>query len=110
MYTLCVSSTGQPSFRQPLRSITAAVGSQAVFQCLVVSNPPATVSWTHGQQNLSNGGRIFLNSSALVISGVQSSDEGYYYCNAQNLFGVNSTSASLTIGGKTGIEHTNQRK
>ena len=58
------------------------------------------MSWTHGQQNLSNGGRVFLNSSALIISSVQSSDEGYYYCNAQNSFGVNSTSAALTIGGK----------
>ena len=99
-YYSFVSSTGQPSFREPLRSITASLGSQAVFHCLVVSNPPATVSWTHGQQNLSNGGRVFLNSSALIISSVQSSDEGYYYCNAQNSFGVNSTSAALTIGGK----------
>ena len=99
-YYFFVSSTGQPSFREPLRSITASFGSQAVFHCLVVSNPPATVSWTHRQQNLSNGGRVFLNSSALVISSVQSSDEGYYYCNAQNSFGVNSTSAALTIGGK----------
>jgi hypothetical protein len=93
-----LSVQGQPSFREPLRSITASFGSQAVFHCLVVSNPPATVSWTHRQQNLSNGGRVFLNSSALVISSVQSSDEGYYYCNAQNSFGVNSTSAALTIG------------
>ena len=95
------AGSGQPSFRQPLSPVITPAGNQAVFQCNVISNPPATVSWTYGtpQQNLSNGGRIFFNSSTLIISNVQSSDEGYYHCIAQNSFGVNSTSAALTIGG-----------
>ena len=83
-------------------SVVAPAGSQAVFLCSVVSNPLATVYWTYGssRQNLTNSGRIFLNSTALVISGVEASDEGYYHCIAQNSFGVNSTSGSLTIGGE----------
>lgn len=97
---------GQPAFTQALLPVIVPIGSQAVFQCRVVSNPRANVSWAFGSPPaaLSSSGRIFLNSSALVISNVQHSDEGYYQCVAENSYGLNSTSASLSIGGEPAFE------
>lgn len=97
------SITGQPTFAQRLPPVATPLGSQATFQCHVISNPPATVSWTFGSppQPLASGGRIFLNASTLIISNVQQSDVGYYQCVAENAFGVNATSAPLSIGGES---------
>lgn len=41
-----------------------------------------------------------MNASTLIISNVQLSDVGYYQCVAENAFGVNTTSAPLSIGGE----------
>lgn len=88
--------------------VITPLGRQANFQCRVVSNPPANVSWAFGtlQETLSNGGRIFFNSSVLIISNAQPSDEGQYYCIAENSYGINSTSAPFSIGGDNIIQTT----
>ena len=100
---LLPSITGQPAFVQRLSPVATPLGSQAMFQCHVISNPPAAVSWSFGTPPLplANGGRIFLNASILIISNVQASDVGYYQCVAENAFGVNTTSAPLSIGGES---------
>ena len=102
---LLVSLSGHPEFGTPLPSITVAVGGRAEFTCDVLSIPPASVSWSHDsggvQRNLTSGGRFTISSSpstALTITNVQESDEGYYICTAQNSFGRNATSGWLTVG------------
>ncbi len=100
-YLLSLAS-GHPAFAQLLSPVTVPIGGEAVFQCQILSNPPATVVWLYGQngQPVVEGERISLTPSSLVIQEVQESDAGYYECRATNAFGLNSTSAPLTIGGE----------
>ena len=86
---------------EPLTLVIVPLGGQAVFECKVLSNPPANVSW-RGPSSLplSNSDRISVTPSTLTISGVQASDEGFYECIATNDYGTNTTSSRITIGGK----------
>ena len=54
--------------------------------CQVRSNPPAKVTWKRVFWNLPKE-RSHVNGSSLKISNVQFSDEGFYICEAQNIFG-----------------------
>ena len=93
--------TGRPAFSPSLPAVEVSIGGQAVFTCSVLSNPPATVSWAFGNppQPLSTNQRIVVANTTLTINNVQSSDEGFYECIANNSYGRNSTSGRLTIAG-----------
>ena len=94
-------ATGRPAFSPSLPAVEVSIGGQAVFTCRVLSNPPATVSWAFGNppQPLSTNQRITVANTTLTINNVQSSDEGFYECIANNSYGRNSTSGRLTIAG-----------
>lgn len=96
--------TGFPAFISPLSPILAPIGGTASFECAVVSNPTATVTWLHESgsimRNVTSTGRITISPpTMLTITNIQQSDAGYYICSAQNLFGRNRTSGRLLIGG-----------
>ena len=87
-----------------LPPVTSYVGGEAVFQCEVLSNPPATVQWSFhisnaSSQPLTGNARISINGATLAISDIQPSDEGFYECTALNIYGPNSTSGRLFIEG-----------
>ena len=79
------------------------LGGSALFDCAVLSDPPATVSWTYEYGSttyaITTGPRITISPpTTLMITNVQMSDEGFYVCGAVNSYGRNSTSGRLTIG------------
>ena len=92
--------SGHPAFAEPLSPVIVPLGVQAVFECTVLSNPPATVMWSFDSQPLNESERVSITPSSLTISNVQASDEGFYECVAENVFGSSTTSARLTIGGE----------
>ena len=78
------------------------LGGTAVFDCPVLSNPPAVVGWTFQDgTSISSGSKYIISpATTLTITNVQATDEQFYVCTATNTFGRNSTSARLTIGSK----------
>ena len=72
------------------------------FSCLVVGNPPPSVSWTKNGVELdftaNHRVRLFStnNNHSLAITDVQQSDAGQYRCVASNTVG-RSTSLSATL-------------
>ncbi len=83
---------------QPL-SQTNVLGSTASFSAGASGTAPLSYQWRFNGANLANGGRLSgVSSSALSISGVQSSDAGGYALVVSNSGGaVTSAVAVLTV-------------
>ena len=94
--------TGHPGFAHSLQPAIVPLGGTAVFECPVLSNPPADVGWTFQDGTPITSGIKYVISPAttLSITDVQATDERFYVCTATNTFGRNSTSARLAIGSK----------
>ena len=93
------SSSGIPAFDPLLQSQSASISSTVQFLCHVLSNPPATVTWSFNGAQLSNSDKYTITSTMLTVSNIQLSDDGYYQCRASNSFGTNHTNARLTVTG-----------
>ena len=92
---------GRPAFNPPLQPRTVTTASNTVIKCTVISNPPASLSWTFNDNELENSARITVDGDQVTITNVQPADDGYYTCLAVNTFGTNKTSAKLTVKSKT---------
>ncbi len=94
--------TGYPGFAHPLPSVTIPLGATAIFECPVLSNPPANVSWAYQDNSpIPSNSRFTISpANTLRVENVQLSDERFYVCHAVNTYGRNSSSARLTIGSK----------
>ena len=98
---------GIPAFAPTIPPVTAPLGGEAVFECRVLSNPPATsTSWsfhdlsgTTRELNFTSTGRVIVTQSSVTITSILATDEGFYDCTAENAFGRNTTSGRLFIGG-----------
>ena len=84
---------GAPHFTYRPRSITVLSGSMAVLFCAGSGSPAPTVSWFRLQPTLSASEhrfgqevelvadeRVLISELFLVLTEVQLSDEGFYFC------------------------------
>ena len=72
----------------------------ASFQCKVRGNPKPQISWLKQNASLPASKRIVQSRGTLMIRDVTSQDGGMYTCQAENLLGVVTSSATLTVQGK----------
>ena len=77
------------------------VGGDIEITCVIVSNPKPAVSWSFGDQLLTD--LIHLNkmstknkyNSSLIIKSITDGEIGDYQCTASNLLGTSSTTFHL---------------
>ena len=72
----------------------------ASFQCKVRGNPKPQTTWLKQNSSLPANKRIVQSRGTLMIRDVTSQDGGMYTCQAKNLLGVVTSSATLTVQGK----------
>lgn len=85
--------------KEPLDKV-ALVGQKVVFECSVDGDPTPTVLWRREDGKMPIGRASQLHDKSLVIDNVQTSDEGLYICEAENLVGAISARASLSVNCK----------
>lgn len=71
----------------------------ASFHCEVKGNPKPQVTWLQQNSSLPKDKRI-LPRGGLMIKDVTSRDGGMYTCKEENLLGVMTSSAKLTVQGR----------
>jgi len=72
----------------------------ASFQCEVKRNPKPLVTWLKQNSSLQADKRIVQSRGGLLIADVTSQDGGMYTCEARNILGVKTSSATLTVQGE----------
>ena len=93
-------SISAPSIVSPLVSMVVNETGIASFQCDVKGNPTPQVTWQKQNSSLSDDKRIVQSRDALMIKDVTSQDGGVYTCKARNIFGMMTSSATLTVQGE----------
>ncbi|BFZ13792.1 hypothetical protein BsWGS_16832 [Bradybaena similaris] len=95
-----------PSFVITPKDISVGRGRTAIFQCVVTSNPPPTVFWSKGKEQLlmfphqENGRFLVSEDGTLRIKNVEYRDEGTFVCQALNSMSnskVTTASAVLSV-------------
>lgn len=76
------------------------MGQKVVFECSVDGDPAPTVLWRREDGKMPIGRARILDNKSLLIDNVQTSDEGLYICEAENLVGSISARASLVVNCK----------
>ena len=60
-------------------------GENSYLHCQADGNPPPSISWSKGNQPISNSGRFYVYpNGTLIITDTQQSDLGDYTCVARN--------------------------
>ena len=93
-------SISTPSIVSPPVSMVVNETGIASLQCAVKGNPAPQVTWLKQNSSLPFNKRILQSSGGLMIRDVTSQDEGEYTCEARNILGVVTSSATLTVQGK----------
>ena len=93
-------SVSAPSIVSPPKSMVVNETSVASFRCEVKGNPAPRVTWLKQNFSLSRDRRILQSRGGLMIRDVKSQDGGEYTCEARNILGVVTSSATLTVQGK----------
>ena len=93
-------SISAPSIVSPLVSMVVNETGIASFQCDVKGNPTPQVTWLKKNSSLSGDKRIVQSRDALMIKDVTSQDRGVYTCKAENILGMVTSSATLTVQGE----------
>ncbi len=108
----------RPTIKTDARRLTVAVGSNVTIECRVESDPIATVSWYKGGNTLlsndtitENGQSVFIienedsvydKRSKLVLTQVNSYDDGEYHCVAENRAGNDEANFTLRVTTSSG--------
>ena len=93
-------SIAAPSIVSPPVSIAVNQTGIASLQCEVKGNPKPQVTWLKQNSTLRADKRIVQSRGGLMITDVTSQDGGMYTCEAKNILGVMTSSATLTVQGK----------
>ena len=96
-------SISAPSFVSPPMSMVVNETGIALLQCEVKGNPTPEVTWLKQNSSLSFNKRILQSPGGLMIRDMTSQDGGEYTCEARNILGVVTSSATLTVQGKLNI-------
>ena len=93
-------SISAPSIVSPPKSMVVNETSVASLRCKAKGNPTPQVTWLKQNSSLSRDNRILKSRDGLMIRDVTSQDGGEYTCEARNILGVVTSSATLTVQGK----------
>lgn len=68
--------------RTPARQLAEQAGNTIVLPCVVTADQSTkiTYSWTRDGQTITPNQRIQINNGSLMLTSLQSSDEGRYVC------------------------------
>ena len=83
-----------PSF---VSSVTAIEGNDVLLNCSAVGNPTPRVTWWRGTEELLG----VLSNGSILLSSVQTNNEGNYTCRAANSLGLIEATLSLIIQGES---------
>lgn len=90
-----------PCFLRFPRPVRVVSGAEAELKCVVLGEPPPTVSWEKGGQLLVASERLsFPEDGAehgLLLSGALPTDAGVYVCRARNAAGEAYAAAAVTV-------------
>jgi len=92
-------SISAPSIVSPPVSMVVNQTGIASLQCEVKGNPKPQVTWLKQNSSLRADKRIVQSRGGLLIIDVTSQDGGMYTCEAKNILGVMTSSATLTVQG-----------
>ncbi|XP_018323059.1 roundabout homolog 2 [Agrilus planipennis] len=87
----------KPYFNKEPQDITTLVGEKVVFQCSVEGDPTPGVLWRREDGKMPVGRARILDDKSLLIDSVQTSDEGLYICEAENVVGSVIARATLVV-------------
>lgn len=90
-------SISGPSIVSPPVSTVINETGTASFQCEVKGNPEPQVTWMKHNSSLILSKRVVQSRAGLMIMDVTSKDNGMYTCEARNILGHVTSSASLTV-------------
>ena len=93
-------SISAPSIVSPPVSLVVNKTGAASFQCEVKGNPKPQIMWLKQNSSLRADKRIVQSRGGLLITDLTSQDSGMYTCEAKNILGVMTSSATLTVQGK----------
>jgi len=90
---------GKPTIIQPPSVLVAYVGQPGVFHCVAVGDPKPSIQWRNDSDVVTTGGRleVFVNGTLKIKSLLKSDDSSFFTCEAENLYGSTSASASLKV-------------
>ncbi|XP_043852237.1 myosin light chain kinase, smooth muscle isoform X2 [Dromiciops gliroides] len=90
-----------PSFTEKLQDLRVAEGKRLFLQCQVVSEPPATITWTLNGKTLKTTKFIVLAQEgslcSVTIEKAMPEDNGVYKCLAKNAVGQAESSCHVTV-------------
>ena len=89
-----------PSIVSPPTPTVVNETDVASFQCKPRGNPKPQITWLKQNSSLPANKRIVQSRGTLMIRDVTPQDGGMYTCQAENLLGVVTSSAILTVQGK----------
>ncbi|KAJ8276935.1 hypothetical protein GJAV_G00069540 [Gymnothorax javanicus] len=84
-----------PQVHLERQQLSAWLGENVRFSCLVQGKPPPTVVWLHNAQPLTPMPRYRISSRTLRVFGVGPQDQGLYQCTAHNAVGSAQATAHL---------------
>ncbi|XP_056647981.1 roundabout homolog 2-like [Diorhabda sublineata] len=87
----------KPLFNKEPQDIVALTGQKVIFECTVEGDPTPNVLWRREDGKMPIGRARIMDDKSLLIDNVQTSDEGLYICDAENLVGAISARASLVV-------------
>ncbi|XP_072469866.1 myosin light chain kinase, smooth muscle isoform X3 [Notamacropus eugenii] len=92
-----------PSFTEKLQDLRVAEGKKLFLQCQVISEPPATITWTLNGKTLKTTRFIILAQEgslcSVTIEKAMPEDNGVYKCLAKNAMGQAESSCQVTVDG-----------
>ncbi|XP_017774104.1 PREDICTED: roundabout homolog 2-like [Nicrophorus vespilloides] len=87
----------KPFFNKEPQDAIALIGKMVVFHCTVEGEPTPNVMWRREDGKMPLGRARILDDKSLLIDSVQTSDEGLYICDAENIVGSITAKASLVV-------------
>ena len=101
---ICITNVHVYNFTDPpeilpsfISSLTAIEGHDILLHCPAVGNPIPTITWLFGTEELLG----VLSNGSLLLSSVQTSNEGNYTCRATNLLESTESTLELVIQGES---------
>ncbi|XP_006972198.1 obscurin-like protein 1 isoform X2 [Peromyscus maniculatus bairdii] len=90
-----------PCFLRFPRPVRVVSGAEAELKCVVLGEPPPTVLWEKGGQQLVASDRLSFPEDgaehSLLLSGALPTDAGVYVCRARNAAGEAYAAAAVTV-------------
>ncbi|XP_018323057.1 roundabout homolog 2-like isoform X2 [Agrilus planipennis] len=87
----------KPYFNKEPQDVVTKAGQRVIFQCSVEGEPVPSVLWRREDGKMPIGRARILDDKSLLIDNVQTSDEGIYICDAENVVGSITAKASLVV-------------